>query len=130
LADAGLAEPELPAPEDERDLLVRVHGHKLLAVEDALGRVAAGQAGEVDAQVAVGQLLGHERGEDRAVAAVVVGHLAALLDVERHRSFLPARGYQAGPPRHPRSATKPQPHGRAGRAKIALRPEVVPLSVL
>ena len=61
---------------------MRVHGDQLVQLEHVLGRIAAGQPGKVDLQIAVGLFLGHQRRKHRVLALVIIGQLAAFSDVE------------------------------------------------
>src|SRR5215204_5540447 len=84
LANACLLQPQLPAPKNQRNLTVRIHGDQLLEAEHRFGRVSAGESREIDLEIAVRLLFGDERRENRSLTLKVIGQFPALLDIERH----------------------------------------------
>ncbi len=84
LTDAGIAQPFLPALKYERNLAIWIHRDQLVQTQHAFGRIAAGEPGEVDAQIAIGFALGDKRGKHRRVTLAVVGQFAASQDIECH----------------------------------------------
>ena len=60
LTDAGFLQPFLPTLKDQRYFTRRVHRHQLLQAQHPFGRVAASEAGKVDAQVAIRLFFYHQ----------------------------------------------------------------------